>query len=134
MLASPRSSNTKTMTLPNNQYDRGLQQLPELKFELRLEQQLTLSQIEAGLSKCSRSELESQIKRVTTLYYIHRNQVADLLRHITSNHMASMIPSNLGAAPQPEPEQDPEPTEWKAKIQTEPYEVDFIPSDALLNL
>jgi hypothetical protein len=122
------------MTSLPNQYDRGLQQLPELKFELRLEQQLTLSQIEADLSKCSRSELESQIKKVTTLYYIHRNLVADLLRHITSNHMASMIPSNLGGLPEPEPEQEPQTEEWKAKVQTEPYEVDFISSDALLNL
>jgi hypothetical protein len=122
------------MTSLPNQYDRGLQQLPELKIELRLEQQLTLSQIEAGLSKCSRSELESMIKQVTTLYYVYRNQVTDLLRHITSNHMASMIPSNLGALPEPEPEQEPETEEWKAKVQTEPYEVDFIPSDALLNL
>jgi len=48
--------------------------------------------------------------------------------------MASMIPSNLGALLEPEPEQEPQPTEWKAKVQTEPYEVDFIPSDALLNL
>jgi len=121
------------MTSTPIEYDYGI--LPELSFKLKLEQELVISQLDTGVTELSREQLEKRVKELATLQYIYRNQVADLLQHCHRLHMASMIPSNLGGLPEPATEEtEPEPTEWKAKVQSEEYQVDFIPSTALLNL
>jgi hypothetical protein len=106
------------MTSTPIKYDYGI--LPELSFKLKLEQELTISQLDTGMTELSRGQLEKRVKELATLHYIYKNQVADLLRHCHKLHMASMVPSNLGFIPEEDKrDTEPEPTEWKAKVQTE---------------